>query len=75
MISKIKQYLIDAVEGNLEEPVATMTSGGPVGNFNQVDMQNIKEMKKKFKLKDAPKKNRSAAYDEKQNMKTATKMQ
>ena len=55
MMFKIKTYLNDAVDGLLMEPVATNASGEPTGNLTDIELQNIKEMKKKFKLKEAPK--------------------
>ena len=49
MLSKIKTYLNDAVDGVLIEPVATNQSGKPTGNLTESEMQNIREMKKRFK--------------------------
>jgi hypothetical protein len=56
MMFRIKTYLYDAVDGLLMEPVATAVSGEPTGNLTDSELQNIKEMKKKFRLKEAPKK-------------------
>ena len=46
--------MTDAVYGTLDEPIATDKSGEPTGNLNEIEMQNLKEMKKRFKLKDLP---------------------
>ena len=58
MIFKIKSYLNDAVTGELEEPQATKKSGYPTGNLSVIEMENLKEMKKRFKLRDLTQSNK-----------------
>ena len=57
---KIKTYLNDAVEGVLDEAIANEKSGEPTGNLSEIEMQNLKEMKKRFKLKDLPASNKQS---------------
>ena len=60
MMFKIKAYLNDAVDGILDEAIATEKSGEPTGNLSQIEMQNMKEMKKRFKIKDLPASNKQS---------------